>query len=160
MVPKILDILRIISVSAAFFFGYLIGYKDGFNPQAQLHFMIPIIIAAIAGLSGIEGLFFGKQSAEAKGFEVGSNYQRQSAIALLSYAIVAVLVYIFNWGIIAELTIFFAFMFFLIFSGLNHLVDAIKRKNYKWQNINRPIITLLLIAGMIYPVIAVLKILR
>jgi hypothetical protein len=157
MVPKILDILRIISVSVAFFFGYLIGYKDGFNPQAQLHFMIPIIIAAIAGLSGIEGLFFGRQSAEAKGFEVGSNYQRQSAIALLSYAVVAVLVFLFNWGIIAELTIFFAFMFFLIFSGLNHLVDAIKRKNYKWQNINRPIITLLLIAGMIYPVIEVLK---
>lgn len=157
MIPKILDIIRIISVSTAFFFGYMIGYKDGINPQAQLHFMIPIIIVAIAGLSGIEGLFFGKQSAEAKGFEVGSNYQRQSAIALLSYAVVAVLVYIFNWGIIAELTIYFTFMFFLIFSGLNHAVDAFKRKNYKWQNINRPIITLLLIAGMIYPVIAVLK---
>ncbi|MFA5404572.1 MAG: DUF6790 family protein [Ignavibacteria bacterium] len=157
MIPKILDILRIICVSAAFFFGYLVGFKDGFNPQAQLHFMIPIIVTAIAGLSGIEGLFFGKQSAEAKGFEVGSNYQRQSAIALLSYAVVAILVFILNWGIIAELTILFAFMFFLIFSGINHLVDAVKRENYKWQNINRPIITILLIAGIIYPVIAVLK---
>jgi len=157
MIPKILDIIRIISVTAAFFFGYLIGFKNSFNPQAQLHFMIPIIIVAIAGLSGIEGLFFGKQSAEAKGFEIGSNYQKQSAIALLSYAVVAILVYIFNWGIIAELTIFFAFMFFLIFSGINHLVDAVKRKNYKWQNINRPFITILLIAGMIYPVIEALK---
>lgn len=157
MIPKILDILRILAVSTAFFFGYTIGYKDGFNPEAQLHFMIPIIIAAIAGLSGIEGLFFGKQSAEAKGYEVGSNYQRQSAIALLSYAFVAVFVSISGWGIIAELTIFFAFIFFLIFSGINHAVDAVTRKNYKWQNINRPVITLLLIAGMIYPVIAALK---
>jgi len=33
MLPKILDILRIVSVSAAFFFGYLIGFKDGFNPD-------------------------------------------------------------------------------------------------------------------------------
>jgi hypothetical protein len=157
MIPKILDILRILSVSVAFFFGYMIGFKDGFNPEAQLHFMIPVIIAAIAGLSGIEGLFFGKQSAEAKGFEVGSNYQRQSAIALLSYVVVAVFVSLCSWGIIAELTIFFAFMFFLIFSGLNHLADAIKNKNYKWQNINRPFITLFLIVGMIYPLIAVLK---
>jgi hypothetical protein len=157
MIPKILDILRILSVSVAFFFGYMIGFKDGFNPEAQLHFMIPIIIAAIAGLSGIEGLFFGKQSAEAKGYEVGSNYQRQSAIALLSYAVVAVFVSLSGWGIISELTIFFAFMFFLIFSGVNHAVDAIKNKNYKWQNINRPFITLLLLAGMIYPVIAALK---
>jgi hypothetical protein len=157
MLPKILDILRILSVSIAFFFGYMIGFKDGFNPEAQLHFMIPVITAAIAGLSGIEGLFFGRQSAEAKGYEVGSNYQRQSAIALLSYAVVAVFVSLCGWGIIAELTIFFAFMFFLIFSGVNHAVDAIKNKNYKWQNINRPFITLLLLAGMLYPVIAVLK---
>ena len=119
--------------------------------------MIPIIIVAIAGMSGFEGIFFAKKSAELKGFEVGSNYQRQSSIALLSYAAVAIIVYISNWGIKAELTILFAFIFFFFFSGINHGVDAIKRKNYKWQNINRPIITLLLISGLIYPVIKALQ---
>jgi hypothetical protein len=94
-----------------------------------------------------------------KGFEVGSNYQRQSAIALLSYAFIAVLVYFVNWGIKAELTVFFVFIFFFFFSGINHAIDAIKRKNYKWQNINRPFITLLLIAGTVYPVVMVLKML-
>jgi hypothetical protein len=157
MIPKILDILRISGVSAAFFFGYMIGFGGEYNPQAQLHFMIPVIVTAIAGLSGIEGLFFAKQAAEAKGYEIGSNYQRQSAIALLSYAAVAAFVWIANWGIIAELTIFFAFLFFLIFSGINHAVDAVKNKNYKWQNINRPFITLLLLAGMLYPIIKVMK---
>lgn len=157
MVLKILDILRIVIVSAAFFFGYQIAYANGYDPIAQLHFMIPVVIVAIAGISGLEGLFFAKASAELKGFEVGSNYQRQSAIALLSYAVVAIIIYFCNWGIIAELTIFFAFIFFFFFSGLNHGIDAIRRKNYKWQNINRPFITLLLIAGMIYPVIMALK---
>ncbi len=157
MMLKALDFIRIAAVCAAFFFGNRIGYAHGYDPLAQLHFMIPMIIVAIAGLSGIEGLFFGKQSAELKGYETGSNYQRQSAIALLSYAVVAVGVYFSNWGIKAELTIFFTFMFFLIFSGINHAVDAVKRKNYKWQNINRPFITLLLIAGMIYPVVMALK---
>jgi hypothetical protein len=85
MILKILDILRIIIVSAAFFFGYRIGFANGYDPIAQLHFMIPVIIVAIAGISGMEGLLFAKKSAEMKGFEVGSNYQRQSAIALLSY---------------------------------------------------------------------------
>jgi len=157
MIPRFLDILRIAGVSAAFFFGYMIGFSGEYNPAAQLHFMIPVIIIAVAGLSGIEGLFFAKQSAEAKGYEVGSNYQRQSAIALLSYAAVAAFIWIVNWGIIAELTIFFAFIFFLIFSGINHAVDAIKNKNYKWQNINRPFITLLLLAGMLYPIVKVIK---
>jgi uncharacterized membrane protein YgdD (TMEM256/DUF423 family) len=141
----------------AFYFGYSIGFAHGYDPFAQLHFMIPIIIVAIAGISGIEGLLFAKRSAELKGFETGSNYQRQSAIALLSYAVVAVVVYFTNWGPKAELTIFFSFIFFFFFSGLNHAADAIRRKNYKWQNINRPFITLLLIAGMIYPVIMALK---
>ena len=119
--------------------------------------MIPIIIVAIAGLSGVEGLFFAKESAKLKGFETGSNYQKQSAIALLSYAATAIVVYFYDFGIKAELTILFTFIFFLFFSGLNHGIDAIKRKNYKWQNINRPVITLLLIAGLIYPVSQVIK---
>jgi hypothetical protein len=160
MIIKILDILRIVTVCAAFFFGNRIGFANGYDPVAQLHFMIPVIIVAIAGISGLEGLFFGKLSAEIKGFEVGSNYQRQSAIALLSYAVIALLVCFLQWGIRAELTIFFTFIFFFFFSGINHAVDAIKRKNYKWQNINRPFITLLLIGGMIYPVIMALKNLR
>ncbi len=147
-----LDIIRILSVTAAFFFGYQIGFAHGYDPVAQLHFMIPVIIVAIAGISGVEGIFFGKESAKLKGFEAGSNYQKQSTIALLSYAATAIFVYVSNWGIKAELTILFVFMFFLFFSGINHGIDAIRRKNYKWQNINRPFITLLLIGGLFYPV--------
>jgi hypothetical protein len=158
MISNILDILRILFVAAAFFFGYQIGFAEGYDPVVQLHFMIPVLIFAVAGISGLEGLFFGKKAAEAKGYEVGSNYQRQSAIALLSYAVVALLIYFINWGVKAELTIFFAFCFFFFFSGLNHAINAIKYKNFKWQNINRPFITLLMIAGMLYPVIKALRI--
>ena len=155
---KILDVTRIVLVSFAVYYGYYIGFEDVYDPVSQLHVMIPMIILAIAGISGLEGLLFSKVSAELKGFETGSNYQKQSAIALLSYVVVAVLVYFCDWGIKAELTIFFTFIFFFTFSGLNHAIDAIRRKNYKWQNINRPIITLLLIAATIYPIVKALQI--
>lgn len=154
---KLLDVLRIAGVSFAFYWGYQIGFADTYDPIAQLHFMIPVIIVAISGISGLEGLFFGQISAKMKGFETGSNYQRQSAIALLSYAAIAIFVYWSNWGIKAELTILFTFIFFFFFSAINHALDAVKNNNYKWQNINRPFITLLLIAGLIYPVIMTLK---
>lgn len=157
MFLKILDWLRIALVGLAFYVGYTLGFDQGYNPEAQLHFMIPVIIGSIAGISGLEGLLWGDRSAKLKGYEQGSNYQKQSAIALLSYAVVALLVYFINWGIKAELSIFFAFIFFLTFSGANHLIQAIKHKNYKWQNINRPFITLLLILGMIYPIVMALK---
>jgi hypothetical protein len=154
---KILDITRILGVSLAFFFGYQIGFAQAYDPVAQLHFMIPVIIVVIAGISGLEGVFFARKSAELKGFETGSNYQRQSAIALLSYAAIALFVYFSNWGIKAELTILFAFLFFFFFSAINHGADAVKNKNYQWQNVNRPFITLILIAGLIYPVFMAFK---
>ncbi len=157
MLLKLLDPLRIFIVCITFFFGYQIGYENWYNPIAQLHFMVPLIIIAIAGISGIEGLFFWEESAKLKGFETGSNYQKQSAIALLSYTVIAIFIYFANWWIKAELTILFTFIFFFFFSGINHWIDAIKRKNYKWQNINRPFITLILIIGMIYPVFMALK---
>jgi len=157
MLIQILDIVRISGVCAAFFFGYLIGFKNGYNPEAQLHIMVPIIIVTIAGISGFEGIFFGDSAAQAKGFEGDRNYQRQSSFAMLSYAATALIVLLCDWGILAELTIFFSFIIFLFLSGINHAADAVRNKNYRWQNINRPFITLLLIAGMAYPVIEALK---
>lgn len=158
MLLKIFEFLRIGTVVAAFYLGYSIGWGSGtYDPQIQLHFMIPIVVVAIAGISGMEGLFFGRAAAEVKGYETGSNYQRQSAIALLSYAFIALFIYAVDWGIRAELTVLFTFLFFFFFSGINHLVDAIRRHNYKWQNINRPFITLMLIAGFFYPVMMALS---
>jgi hypothetical protein len=157
MLIQALDIIRIILVGVAFYFGYSIGFSGVYNPIAQLHFMIPVVILAVAGISGIEGLLFGKKSAELKGYETGSNYQKQSSFALLSYTFGAILVYLADWGIKAELTILFVFFFFFTLSALNHGLEAIRHKNYKWQNINRPFILLLLLAGFVYPVYMVLK---
>ncbi|MDY0102249.1 MAG: hypothetical protein RBS07_04875 [Lentimicrobium sp.] len=158
MLIQILDIIRIALVAIAFFFGYSIGFSgDTYEPVSQLHFMIPIVIVAIAGISGIEGLFFGKKAAQAKGYETGSNYQKQSAFALMSYAFGSILVYFSNWGIHSELTILFVFFFFFTLSAGNHGLEAIRHKNYKWQNINRPFILMLLLAGFIYPVLMLFK---
>ena len=156
MILLFLDIARIAGVSIAFFFGYQIGFKNGYDPAAQLHFMIPVVIISIAGISGIEGLFLGDSAASAKGFKGDRNYQKQSAFAMLSYAVIAVFLLVFDWGTKAELTLFFTFIVFLSLSAVNHGIDAVKNNNYKWQNINRPFITLLLIAGMAYPVIKAL----
>lgn len=152
MLIQILDVLRILLVGIAFYFGYSIGFDSSYNPVAQLHFMIPIVIVAIAGISGLESLIWGKKAAIAKGYEVGSNYQKQSGFALLSYAFGALFAYFANWGIKSELTILFVFLFFFTLSAANHSIEAIRHKNFRWQNINRPFILLLLIAGFIYPV--------
>jgi len=150
MLIQLFDIIRIVLVGVAFYFGYSIGFGETYDPVAQLHFMTPVVIVAIAGISGLEGLLFGKKAALAKGYETGSNYQKQSAFALLSYAFGVAIVYFAEWGIKAELTILFVFFFFFTLSAGNHAIEAIRHKNYKWQNINRPFI------GFVYPVLMVL----
>lgn len=157
MLIQLLDIIRIVLVGVAFYFGYSIGFKETYDPISQLHFMIPVVVIAIAGISGIEGLFFGKKAAIAKGFETGSNYQKQSSFALLSYAFGAIIVYFADWGIEAELTVLFVFLFFFTLSAGNHGLEAVRHKNYKWQNINRPFILILLLAGFVYPVMMVFR---
>lgn len=153
----VLDILRIAAVGIAFFFGYQIGFSgETYDPLSQIHFMVPILIPAVAGTSGLEGLLFSRQSAEGKGFETGSNYQKQSAFAMLSLTAAAFLVYFAQWGLFAELTVLFVFCLFLLLSGINHAMDAVKNRNYRWQNINRPFITLLMLMGLVYPVIQAL----
>ncbi len=157
MLIQLLDIFRIVLVVIAFYVGYDIGFGDTYDPIPQLHLMIPVVIVAIAGISGIEGLFFGNKAALAKGYETGSNYQKQSAFALLSYTFGSLVVYFANWGIFAELTVLFIFLFFFILSAGNHAIEAIRHKNYKWQNINRPFILILLLAGFVYPIIMVFR---
>jgi hypothetical protein len=154
MIIKILEYVRIAGVCLAFFVGYLVGFSgSSYDPLAQLHIMIPLIIIAMAGTSGVEGLLFREQTAKAKGYETGSNYQIQSAVALLSYTFGALLVFVLNWGIRAELAILFTFLFFFIFSAINHLRSAIVDKNYKFANINRPFLVLIRVIGLFYPVI-------
>ena len=153
---QLLDIIRILLVGIAFYFGYSVGFQEIYDPVSQLRIMIPIVVVAIAGISGLEGLLFGKKAAMAKGYEIGSNYQKQSAFALLSFSFGAILVYFANWGIESELTVLFIFLFFFLLSAANHGLEAIRHNNYNWQNINRPFIFLLLFAGFVYPVFMVL----
>lgn len=149
MIIKLIETLRI----AATAFGVFWAYYVGETPQEVLHIMSPWVIVAIAGTSGLEGLLFGKMAAKEKGFEQGSNYQTQSAIALLSYAIMAFVVYFLSWGTKAELSIVFAFLFFMIFSAFNHTRSIFIDKNYKWANLNRPFLAVLLMAVMWWPIV-------
>ena len=152
MIIKILEFLRLAGVIA----GYFISYFTYDTPEDILKSLTIWTIVSIAGLTGIEGLFFRKQAAKEKGFEQGSNYQIQSACAFLSIAIIAVFVVMANWGVKSYLTISFVFLLFLLMSTINHAYQAIVHKNLKWNNVIRPFQTLFLIAIYVYPVIEVL----
>ena len=149
---KLLEILRMIGSGL----GIFLGYYYGDTPEEILRIMNPWLIGSIAGLSGIEGLFFGKAAAKEKGFEQGSNYQRQSAFAFLTIGIISLLVYFAGWDTYANLTIVLTFLLLLTLSAINHTYSIFAEKNMKWQNMIRPFLTILLILAFWYPVTAIL----
>jgi len=153
MIIKILEFLRIASTMG----GIFIAYYYGDTPEEALHIMSPIIVFSIAGLSGLEGLFFSSAASKAAGFEKGSNYQRQSALAFLAIGIMALIVYFTSWGKMAEVTIVLTFIMVFSFSAINHAWQIISEKNYSWKNFNRPFLMIALIFAFWWPIIGVLS---
>lgn len=145
---KLLEILRMLGSGV----GIFLAYYYGDTPEKILNIMNPWVIGSIAGLSGIEGLFFAKQAAKEKGFEQGSNYQRQSAMAFLSIGLVALLVYFSGWGLYANLSIAITFLLLITLSAINHTVSIFAEHNLKWQNVIRPIFTIALLAAYWCPI--------
>ena len=156
MIIKIIEILRIAGATFGIYWAYNVGMSQPNPAEAVLHIMTPWIVFSIAGTSALEGLFFGKLSAKEKGFENDGNYAYQSRIALLSYGVMSLFVYFMNWGKEADLTIMLTFLFFMVFSAINHGYQAFAKKNYHWQNLNRPFLTILLIIVLWYPITNVL----
>jgi len=116
MIVKLLEILRISGAGI----GVFLAYYYGNSPEEILRIMTPWFIGSVAGLSAIEGLFFGKIAASEKGFEQGSNYQRQNAFWFLAIAITALIAFFSGWDAYANISLVLVFCLFLILSATNH----------------------------------------
>jgi len=153
MIIKILEFTRIAGTMA----GIFLAYYSGDTAEEALHIMTPIIVFSIAGLSGLEGLFFSSAASKAAGFEKGGDYQRQSAMAFLAVGLMSIVVYFSSWGKMADVTIALTFILIFTFSALNHTWLIIAEKNYSWKNLNRPFLMILLIIAFWWPILGVLN---
>jgi len=146
--PKLFEWFRIIGITAGIFFAYQFGKG---NPRITLHYLSFFIIVVMAGLTGIEGMFFGKASAESMGREADPRYQRQSAGANLAFALTALLVFLLNWGLYADATILIAALIFFVISASVHTWEIFAMGNRSFKNALRPILTLALLGVTAWP---------
>jgi len=142
---------------AGIFFGIYFGYACGDGPWEVLHVLVPWVVISVAGLTGIEGIFLSDAAAESMGRQKGSPYQIQSGMNNLAVAITALIVYLFNWGIYADIMILFVLLIFLFLSAINHAREIFMEKNYKIKNILRPVITIALIVYLLPLIISALS---
>jgi hypothetical protein len=139
---NLFEFLRIILVASG---AFICNYLYNSNPQLLLHTLMPWVVLPIAGLTGIQGLFFSKISAEAHQREIGSIYQKQSAANNLAVAITALIVWLSNWGVYADAAILIATLIFLTLSSCIHTWEAIQLKHAIKRHLRRPIWTLALL---------------
>lgn len=140
----ILELLRFAGVIA----GFALALQFGHTPQGELHILMPWVVISLAGLTGIESVFFGRAASELSGY-APSAYQRQSGINNLAVAIVAALVFTLGWGTYAEVTVMSVLLIFLFFSACNHAWSAIHEQNRNLRNLLRPIMTVVIIAFLV-----------
>ena len=58
------------------FAGFWLAFSELSDPERAFHWLAVCVVVSIAGMTGIESLFFGKQAAAASGYSDPGHYQR------------------------------------------------------------------------------------
>lgn len=125
----------------------------GTDAVAQFHIVAPLMVMLMSGTVAFELLVMsfvlGEAGALKLGYQPDRAFQIQSGLGLASTAVTALLVFIFNWGLYADLTITTAMLLFFVFSAVNHTVSAIVGRNRSVVNLMRPMLTFALVGGIV-----------
>lgn len=149
--PRFFEIARWSSLGVAIFVSYLVG---GGDPVKTLHYLAFLAALILAGLTGVEGMFFGAASARSMGREPSPEYQKQSAGAMLAIAVTAIIVFGANWGVFADATVLIVLLLVFMISAAVHAWGMVSLKNYNKKNMLRPALTLLIVGVCAWPLIA------
>ena len=144
-INNVLELLRWAGAATGIFFAY---HLDG-NASSRLDILCLWVVVAIAGLTGIESLFFGSSASSQLGYIGGREYQRQSGLFNLALALTTILIYILKWDLQAKASLLIVLLFFLFFSAMNHAYSTIFEGNRSLKNALRPLMTLALLAVVI-----------
>jgi len=129
--------------------GYYLAYQPGITLEHSFNYLLLLVVIPLAGLTGLESVCFSDLTAQSKGREIGSAYQVQSGINNLAIAITAFMVWFWQWGLFASLTIIMVLLTFFALSSINHTVEYVTARERKAIHLMRPVLTLMIIAATI-----------
>ena len=132
---------------AGVFGGFWFAFSRWDDPQLAFRGLSVCVVVSIAGMAGIESLFFHKRAAVASGYADPGPYQRQSGFNNLAVAIVSLVVFLLDWGTRAEAATYLVLLVFLALSSINHAHSRWRDGNPSWRGLTRPLGTLILWAA-------------
>ena len=139
-ISHVLELVRFLGV----FVGLWVAFSKLSDPKLGFHWLSVFVVVSVAGMAGIESLFFGQRAAKASGYADPGPYQRQSGLNNLALATVGLAVFLLNWGTHAEAAICLVLLVFLALSSINHARSRWRDGNPSWRGFTRPVGTLIL----------------
>lgn len=116
IIVKTIEVIRSVGTGIGIYFGF--GSSPNYRLSASL------LVFCLAGITGLESLFFGKISARAKKWGVGSPYEIQSAANNLASAVAMIILLSIGADDAAIAALMMTVTIFIMFSGLNHFVTV------------------------------------
>lgn len=153
VICNLLELSRYILLTLGVYFAENVTLSSG----TRIIIFSQFAVIGIAGLTGIEGIWFGKYSSFIVGYTPDSRYQKQSAINNLALACSSIVGNVLEPSVMYHLALLITLIFFLAMSGTNHLLDTIKNHNYKFRNILRPVISVMFIVYSTHFILQIIK---
>ncbi|KAL3802957.1 hypothetical protein HJC23_011580 [Cyclotella cryptica] len=124
IVIKSIEIIRMTGTAVAIAIGFV--QQDGSAPNYRLS--AALLVFFLSGLTGLESLVFGKQSALAKKWPADTPYQRQTAMNNLAVAISMIIFLSLNASDSALASLMLTTTVFIALSSINHITTVIRDK--------------------------------
>jgi len=126
------------------FGGFWFAFSQWHDPQLAFRGLSVCVVVSVAGMAGVESLFFQKRAAAASGYGDSGPYQRQSGFNNLALATVGIVVFLLDWGTGAEAATCLVLLVFLALSAINHAYSRYRDGNPSGRGFTRPLGTLIL----------------
>ncbi|CAE7474340.1 unnamed protein product [Symbiodinium sp. CCMP2456] len=139
--------------------GYAVAYYFSIHGSREdaARFLQLALSVALSGTCALEGACFYETAARQKGYDRGFDfstgrnpYATQSTLWFASSCIVGVVAFFaYPRESSAQIVLATLQLLFFIMSALNHGYETVAHGNWRWQNMNRPLLSLAMVAGAV-----------
>lgn len=150
---RVIEIFRILLCCA--------GYALAYHYYSQKHYVAAVrwlqmaLSGALCGTAVVEGIWFYEAAGRLKGYHqgfdysVGRNpYQTQNTVWFATSLVISCATFCAYSDVAPPQIVMVGLqLLFFTLSAMNHTYEAVAHGNCRWQNINRPIFSLLMLAG-------------
>jgi hypothetical protein len=145
-VNRILEFLKWIGLFLGVFFAFLWGG----SPLEQFNIFAVFVLVSVAGLTGIELIFFGKNPSKLSVTPESVTpeeraYNRQSGLYNFALAVTALFAYLAGWSFYAEAALLAVLVLFLLFSAVNHAYAMVKEGKNSTEEYSKAVLAVILI---------------